>query len=141
MSDRSIDRHAVAKVTARTKIDKKLHDNGYRTKCTGSILNFFGIEKNYRYCQFTSDMARIFRRNGWRMIPQRRNFKDQHFSKLNQFLGRGFYCVEVSGHVFLAYIGEDNSLMFPVDIAPKHKFRYSKMLRVYKIEINPDWKE
>jgi hypothetical protein len=141
MASRKIDREAVVKSDFKTKKDKELHDGGYRTACTYSILSFYGIEKTFKFCQFTSDMARIFRRNGWRMKPVRKPVGGKHFSELNLHVARGFYCVEVEGHVFLAYVDDKGELSFPVDVAPAHKEKKTKMIRAYKIERDLVWEE
>jgi len=141
MASRKIDRKAVVKDYFKTKKDRAEHDGGLRTACTYSILSFYGIDKTYKFCQFTCDMARIFRRNGWRMKPVRKPVSGKHFSELNLHVSRGFYCVEVEGHVFLAYVDDSGNLSFPVDIAPDHKKKKTKMLRAYKIERDRGWEE
>lgn len=127
--------------TCFTDEERKIHGGGFKTVCTGSVLKFFGVSpSSYRYCQDTGDMARIFRRNGWRMNFQRKkDYVGQHYHKLNQFFARGFYCVLVDGHVFLIYIDDEGNLSFPVDTGGFHKLAYPEVQKVFKIEMVRDF--
>ena len=113
---------------------EKIHCGGFKSKCTTSVLQFFGVDKNsFKFCQHVPDMLRLFKKNDW--IPVSVPQTGGAVKNLNKFLGRGYYLVVVPKHVLLIYISEQKELSYSVDT---HPFSGQNDLRrveeLYKIE-------
>lgn len=128
-----MNRHAIAKRILRSvdKADRALHCKGYKTGCTSEILGFYGIErKSFRFCQYASDMIRIFNRNGFSCKRMNRAKVKNKIENLG-LLKNGFYLVQVSGHVALAYV-TSGKVNFPIDTSPQSTAS-RELLSIHKI--------
>jgi hypothetical protein len=107
----------------------------FKTPCTCAVLAQFGISKeSFTYCQFITDMRKIFKANDWRTVEKRIPGKTD-WQKLVDLLARGFYLVSIESHVFLIYISSERELRVDVDTHPSLKFKFPEVENVYKIEL------
>lgn len=128
-----MDRHKIAAKIRKGETPEGVvaHGNGYKTACTSSVLGFYGIDKtDFKYCQYVSDMVRIFNQNGFSAKRVDRRIVKNKVSNLGN-LPDGFYLVSVKTHVALAYVTGGFS-RFVVDTAPNHT-RTEPLESIHKI--------